>query len=155
MGLREEIDDLKDEVKKLNQEENKGKPMILPFKAWMGRAHLRKNYIRVAFIHENLDVDLLKVPVNEGTYMIGDQPYIATPEYMMTYRGKPFIIQPQWSTHPFNPNDNADDTNIWDGYSLGVDPPYLSTGTYSLLAICQMSRKCTSFVYKTHHHMHN
>ena len=39
-------------------------------------------------------------------FLINGTPYITTADYMLTYKGKPFIIIPSWSIKPFSPVEN-------------------------------------------------
>lgn len=112
--MSEETDKtLKDEVKELNSnvkkllESDKSK-IIKPKK--LSRGDKKKGKIRVIYLNENKDIKVIKVPIEEGTALIEGCPRLATPDYMMTWQGDPTIILPGWSTKPFSPSENLDQT---------------------------------------------
>jgi len=103
---------LKDEVKALNQKldslvnEGKAKKFNLPWKAKLGNSQANKGYTIMQFINENKSIEFFKVPIDEMTTLVKECPRLATPEYILTYKNKPWIIQGAWSTEPFSPTMN-------------------------------------------------
>lgn len=113
--MEEENTSIKDEIKKLNEnfnvllESGRVKGFKLPYKARLGRKKVKNDYTTICYINNNREVTFIKAPISEGTVMIGGTPRLATTDYMLSYKGKPFIIQPSWSIKPFSPADNYDD----------------------------------------------
>lgn len=101
-SLKEEIVRLRKTMETSDEELKKEKAFKLPGKARLSKSKLKKNYAIVAFINENKQVTFTKEQIKEGTIIKDGCPYIATPEYMLHYNGKPLIIQPSWSVEPFS-----------------------------------------------------
>lgn len=110
---------LKEEVRKLSEalqgqqaqkeEERKTKKFRLPRKAKVSNGNLKKNYTTVAFINDNKEVTFTKEQIKEGTIIMDNCPYIATPDYMLTHKGKPMLILNSWSVEPFSPTKSIED----------------------------------------------
>lgn len=98
------------------------KPLKLPS---LGKGKRKKGYVNYLYIHENGEIEPLKVPVDEMTSMIEGSPRLAIPEMILNYKSNPTIIQPAWSSKPFSVVDN---------YKEAVQQKYLSAG-YKLLAL--------------------
>lgn len=119
--LREEIDELKQLVIE-QQAEKTEKKFKLPGKARVSKSKAKNNYVTVCFINENREVVFKRVQIKEGTFIHDDTPYLATTDYMLTYKSKPFLIVPAWSIKPFSPEQNYDqatrEKNTTVGYRL-------------------------------------
>jgi hypothetical protein len=75
----------------------------LPFKAKVGRAKARKNWIGVIKLNENGSVDPFKCKIDEGVIVDKDgNPHVATADYVWFWKRKPVIIVPSWSTEPIS-----------------------------------------------------
>lgn len=116
---------LKDEIRALNQNFTKliesGKVKgVKPKK--IGKSQLKKGYVNYIYVKENGNMDIIKVPIQEGTTVIDETPRLATPEYVLNWKGTPTIIQPSWSTEPFSPvqsfEQTARDKMLAAGYRL-------------------------------------
>lgn len=107
--MDEENTNLKDEVKKLNQNFERllesGKVKGVKTKK-LGRSEKKKGYVRYIFINENREITVKKVPIDEGTTLYEGIPRIATTDYMLNWDGQPTIIQPSWSVRPFSAVEN-------------------------------------------------
>jgi len=105
-GMLEEI------IKKQDKliEQKKARKFILPWKAKLNRKRLKDGLITVAYINENKEIDFIRVPVFEGSVMIKGAPYIATSEYMLTYKGKPMILINAASAEPYSPSKHLEDS---------------------------------------------
>jgi len=119
---------LKDKIEELielNKQtlEKKEKKFKLPWKARLNKGNMRNNYTTVCYINENKAIDFLKVPVQEGTMMVKDAPYLAMADHMLTYKGKPFMIFPAWNTEPFSPKRNLDEAQ--ENKTLNIGYRYL------------------------------
>jgi hypothetical protein len=105
---------LKDEVKKLNENFDKllesGKVKGFKPNKKLTNANVKKNYTLAIVIGENREIKFIKVPISEGTVIVDGIPRLATTDYALSYKGKPAIIIPEWSTKPFSPVENYEDT---------------------------------------------
>ena len=105
---------LKDAVMKMNDNLEKlltsGKIKGVKLKGTPSKAQVKKNYIYVLYIQDNLEWKPLRVPVEEGTAVVDGIPRLTTPHYRMSYKGKPAIILPAWSSEPYNPKKEYDET---------------------------------------------
>ena len=105
------LKEMMEELIKINKEaitKKKEKKFRLPWKARVGKAAMKKNYSTVLYINDNKEVNFVKVPIESGTIMIKDSPYVATADYMLTFKGRPFIIIPSWNTEPFSIANNLE-----------------------------------------------
>lgn len=91
----------------------------------LGKGQRKKGYVSYLFIHENGEIEPLKVPISEMTSLIEESPRLARPEEILSYKGSPTIIQPAWSSKPFSLVENYQET---------VKEKMLSAG-YRLLAL--------------------
>ena len=101
-GLREEIEGISKKLDELT-EKKKVKKFRLPFRARMGRKKIKDGYVIVCYINDNREVTFFKKPIEEGTIMHEDTPYLANTSYMLSYKRKPMLIVPSWSIEPFSP----------------------------------------------------
>lgn len=100
----EESTNLKDEVKKLNENFSKLLESGKKVKAKkLSRSEMKKGMVRYIFINENGTIDVKKVPIDEGTTFLDKTPRLATADYQLTWDGQPTIIQPAISAEPFSP----------------------------------------------------
>lgn len=108
--MEEEKSNLKEQVAQLNENFNRllasGKVKGVKMPKTPSKGQVKKGYIYVIYINENGDIKPMKTMIEEGTTAIEGIPRIATPEFMLTYRGKPAIIQPANTTEPFSMNKN-------------------------------------------------
>ena len=108
------IKDLLKEIKEGldNQKDKKTvKKFRLPFNSKVSKSNIKKGYVTVAYISQNKAIDFFKVLIDEGVYKDKNGiPHVATASYMMSYKGKPLIIQPEWSQVPFSPEKHLDET---------------------------------------------
>jgi len=100
-------------------EQKKEKKFKIPFFSRLSKKNLKQGNITVAYINDNKEIEFIKVPIREQTMMIKDTPYLAMAKYMMTYKGKPFMIVPSWNVEPFNPAANFDDASKTNTMSVG------------------------------------
>lgn len=112
--MEEQQTSLKDEIRRLGQiieqdKEKKQKKFRMPFGARVGKVKAKQNYASICYINENREVKFMKAPIKEGTIILDNCPHLATTDYLLSYKGKPFIIVPAWSTKPFSPEENYDE----------------------------------------------
>ena len=91
----------------------------------LGKGAKKKGYVNYLYIHENGEIEPLKVPIQEMTSLIEESPRLARPEEILSYQGNPTIIQPSWSSEPFSMVNNYEQT---------IKDKMLSAG-YRLLAL--------------------
>lgn len=94
------------EIRDKLSEKEKKKEFKLPFTAKLSNKQTKDNWVTVCQVTEGRQIAFTKCPIKEQTYMLNGVPRIATPEEILHYKGKPFIIQPSWSVKPFSPTDN-------------------------------------------------
>ena len=103
--LQEEI--LKNqEILLANKEVKKWK---LPWSGKPSNGQVKKGWATFCLIRENGEVEFVKACINDLTAKVDGFPRIASPEYKLTHKNKPFYIIPSWSMEPFSPVDNYKD----------------------------------------------
>lgn len=115
-SLKEVISELSDTLKEQKILKEKKKSFFLPLKGRVGKAKVKKGWATYMIIRENRNVEFIRKPIEQQTVVIDDVPRIATPDEVLSYKGKPFVILPSWSVKPFSPTDNYDAT-IKGGYA--------------------------------------
>lgn len=108
-SLKEILEDIRNNQAKL-VEEKKVKKWRMPWKAKVGKGKAKQGYITVQYINSNNESDFMKVPVSEGAMMIKDAPYLATPDYFLTHKGKPMIIVHADSSEPYCPKKHLEES---------------------------------------------
>lgn len=98
------------EAKQTEKEKKKQSKFKIPFKGKVGRGKAKKGWITVMKINDNRQVSFKKLKIDEQTVVEDEIPRIATPEEILIYKNKPMIILPSWSTKPFSPTENYDET---------------------------------------------
>ena len=119
--LKDEIREISESLKRM---EESGLAKKVKAKGKIGRGQLKKGYMRFVIINENRNVNVKKLPVEEGTALLEKAPRLATSDYVLFWDNQPTIILPAWSTEPFSPASN---------YEQAVRDKMLSAG-YRLLA---------------------
>src|SRR3990167_1592173 len=120
------------EVKMINEEEPKGglKSMLseilenqrglteekkisrwkLPWKARISERKAQKGWATIQVIKDNGEVEFVKIEIKDGTVKIDNFPRVATIDYKLSHKGKPFYIIPSWSMKPFSAVENYSNT---------------------------------------------
>ena len=106
--INEKLDEILGQLKEA--EKKKTKPFRLPWKAKLSKKKVEQGWVTVIGINNNRELAFTRKPVVEGVYEWEGTPYVATVDYMLTYKGKPAIIQPSWSREPFSPAQHYSDT---------------------------------------------
>ena len=122
-SLREEIEELKDSVEETKHGKKKKKPDFkMPFMARVGKKKVKDGFASICYVNENKGIKFLKAPIREGVVTIEGKPHLATTDYVMNYKNKPFMIIPAWNTKPFSPMADltkaAEDKTTTVGYRL-------------------------------------
>lgn len=119
---------LRDELRRLSEnleesiEKKQTKKFKLPFKGRVNKKKIKEGWASICYINENKGVNFMRVPIKEGTVLINGIPHVATPDYVLNYKNKPFMIVPSWNIEPFSPSKNLNEaqeknkTNV--GYKL-------------------------------------
>ena len=116
MTEEENNESIKELIKKIadRQEElvraKEIKPFRMPSKFKLPKSKIKRNWITALIIHENRNIDAIRVPIEDGTIKIDGIPRISTTDYVMSWKGKPIIILPSWSLKPFSPEENYEKT---------------------------------------------
>lgn len=115
--MTEEEKSVRDLVKELIEqnkaivERKETKPWKLPFKGRVNKAKIKRGFATIQLLKNNGEVDFLRAPVDaDGTVEIDGFPRIATAEYKMSYKCKPFYIIPEWSMKPISLVETRDQT---------------------------------------------
>lgn len=105
---------LRDEIDKLNKNfddmtsKKEVKKFKLPFGGRVNKKKVKDGWASLCVVNENRAVKFIKAPIKEGTIMLDGAPVIATTDYMLNYKNRPFMIIPSWSVEPFSPSQNLD-----------------------------------------------
>jgi hypothetical protein len=86
------------------------KPFKIPFGARVSKGKAKKGWTTVQIIRNNGNIDFKRVQVTDGTVRVDDFPRVATIDYKLTYKGRPFLIVPEWSMKPFSAVENYEET---------------------------------------------
>ena len=113
MGIEEELKEIKAELK----EKKEVKEFRLPWKAKVGKAKAKKNWVGILKINENGNINASKQQIIEQTIVIDDVPRLATANYVLRWKKYPVIIMPSWSTEPFSPVANKE-KSLEDGSNI-------------------------------------
>jgi len=103
-SIRDELKDIKQIIEEGNKPKvKKAKPFRLPFKSVVNNNKLKKGYITIIEIKENMSINFTKEPIIDGAIKLGDS-YHAVEDYdIFNYKGKPLIIQAKNKLNPYNP----------------------------------------------------
>lgn len=137
--MEENEDSIKDMLKELlnkketqpaepEEDKKKDKPWKIPFKGRVSVNAAKKGYTTVQIIRNNGEIDFSKSYLQDGTILVDGIPRVATIDYRLSYKGKPFIIIPEWSLKPFSPADN---------YEQSIKEKMNATGSRAILARLQ------------------
>ena len=110
--LKDSMQENTEMLKKLNEHfENMVKsPEVKTIKPKKLGSKGKKGYVNYIYIRENGVMDMVKVPIEEGTTSYDGSPRLATPEHVLNWKNVPTIIQPSWSCKPFSPAVNMEET---------------------------------------------
>lgn len=113
--MTDENNSIRDELKKLNENinnlANSGKTKEIKINKMPSKSKVKKGWVGILYVQNNGTIRPMKAPVEDSTTMIEGVPRLATPHYMLNYKGIPTIIQPEWSVEPFNPHQNQDEAS--------------------------------------------
>ena len=117
-SVKDKLDFLIEKAEKEEDDDDKPskKGFKLPRRARISKRKARLGYTTIMYIMPNRSITFKREPIKEQTTVIEDVPRIATADETLFYKGKPFIIQPSWSTKPFSPTDNLEETEKY-GYA--------------------------------------
>jgi len=104
--IREELEEIKDIVRDGGEKKKKVKKIKnfrMPFKARISKNNLKKGYLTVAVINDNMVVDFIKQPIKDGTIKLDDTFHAVEEFDIFNYKGKPLIFQAKSKLNPYNP----------------------------------------------------
>ena len=93
----------------VTDETQKQKKFKLPWSAKVNNGRASKGYTTVQIIRNNGDMQLTRLQIDDGT-MVDGVPRISTIDYKLNYKGKPWVIIPEWSLKPFSSSENYEQT---------------------------------------------
>jgi|TARA_Y100000310_G_scaffold339488_2_gene432300 hypothetical protein len=106
-SIREEIREIKGLVETVGTKKKKKKPIKpfkLPFKARINNSKLKKGYLTVVKIEDNMGVEFTKEPIVDGTIKLDGDTFHAVEDFdIFHYKGKPLIFQAKSKLNPYNP----------------------------------------------------
>lgn len=107
--LKDILEKMSKSLDKLNEEkETKKFKFRLPFKARLTKKQARNNWVTIEYINENKEVNHIKAPIVEGVILVDGVPHVPHPGSILSLKGKPYIVQPSWSTQPFIAKEEYD-----------------------------------------------
>lgn len=108
--LRDEIREMKGMLDEGSRKEKKVKPFRLPFKSRLSKSRLRRGYITVAVINDNMAVDFIREPIIDGTIKLEDTFHAVEEFDIFSYKGRPLIFQAKSKLNPYNPLEGTHET---------------------------------------------
>ena len=106
LSLKEKVDLLYNTQPKI-----KKKRFKVPRKGRVSRSKMKKGFTTVMRIDDNGNVDFEKQKIQDSTYRLSTKDYhVAEKDDILSYKGKPFIIQPTKKLNPYNPLDGNNET---------------------------------------------
>ncbi len=102
-SIRELLQAIKDQNEK---EPVKPKEWKIPFKGRVNKMKANKGWATIQIIRNNGEMQFEKAPIVDGIVRVDKFPRIGTIDYKLSYKGKPFLIIPEWSMKPFSPVEN-------------------------------------------------
>lgn len=104
--LKQKVDELYDE-----NQQKKTKKFKVPRKGKVSKRQQKKGFTTIMRIDNNGNVDFEKKQIDGATYRLSTREYHATNEAdILSYKGKPFIIQPTKKLNPYNPLSGKNET---------------------------------------------
>lgn len=98
-SIAEQLNDIKGLLKE--EKEAKKKKFRLPWRARVGKAKVKKNWIGVWRLNENRTITPFKTKIEEGVFEDKEgSPFLGMSEYVWYWKNKPIIITPSWSFEP-------------------------------------------------------
>jgi len=104
------IEEMVREIKENESKREKKKEFKFPFRARVGAAKAKKNYITIMKVNENRNVQMSREPIVEQTVVIDGIPRLTTGEHVLTYKKNPLIILPSWNVIPFSPSRDYEES---------------------------------------------
>lgn len=114
-GLKEILKEINDKLDE-NKKPKIKKGLWIPIKARVGRRKAKKGWATFMIIKDNRNIEFEKHKIDESTVVIDGAPRLATPDDMLLYKKKPFVILPSWSVKPFSPQENYEEA-VKEGYT--------------------------------------
>lgn len=103
-SMKEMVEELyKKQSEEIPGKKKKEKEFKIPWKARMRKMDLKKNKATMLYVDDNGEGKFMKVDIDTQTTMVDKIPRLARPHDMITYKGKPFIIQFAGSVEPVSP----------------------------------------------------
>ena len=108
LSLKEKVDILTEAKDKDNV---KVKKFRLPRKGKLSRSKIKKGYTTILRVDENGNVAFEKQKIEGSTYRLSTKEcHVTNGKDVLSYKGRPFIIQPVKKLNPYYPNDAKNET---------------------------------------------
>jgi hypothetical protein len=109
--IKDELRELKEIVSDTKKEKERvSKPFRMPWKARLSPRKLRKGYITIAQINENMAVDFIREPIIDGTVKLDDTYHAIEDFDIFNYKNRPFIFIAKNKLNPYNPLEGQHET---------------------------------------------
>lgn len=108
-SLRETVRELSLKYEEL-EKEKKVKKFKIPFKGKLSKRKVKNNYVTIMYIQDNKEVKFMRAQIDEQVAEINGEPKYIPSDHLMTFKGKPLVIQPSWSMSALNPNEHYQET---------------------------------------------
>ncbi len=101
--------------KDVKKRKKRVKKARIPFRARISKRKLKQGYSTIAVVDANKNVTFEKQKIEGSTFKLGKKEnetfHAINSEDILTYKGKPFIIQPKTKLNPCNPlKDSKNET---------------------------------------------
>ena len=106
MGLLEEIQEIKDKIRKQEEEQKLKKEkewnFKFPFGKKVGNSQKKRNFVTVIELLENSGMKFHKLQIEDQTIVIDSIPRLASAGCIFYYKKNPTIVLPSWSVEPLS-----------------------------------------------------
>lgn len=113
--MKEKIDEV---YEKLKDVEEKPKPIKMPRRGKLSKMKQRKGFITIVRVDDNGNIDFEKQKIVDSTFKLSNDTYHVLPDEtpekrspILSYKGKPCLIQVSKRLNPFNPFDEKNETS--------------------------------------------
>jgi hypothetical protein len=79
-------------------------------KARLGNSKIKKGFVTVAIINDNMSIDFTKEAIIDGTIKLNDTFHAVEDFDIFNYKGKPFVFQAKSKLNPYNPLEGKHQT---------------------------------------------
>jgi len=106
MTIREDMDAMKETIKKLEEQKEAKKKFKIPFFKRVNTAKAKQNYVTLIKINENSHLSFKTVQIEDQTLIEDGVPRLAGAGYVLYYKKNPVILLPNWSVEPISTKEH-------------------------------------------------